>query len=202
MDQRHHEHTERVLTLQAGHQIDPVVGLGVCAEQNLAGENGAAGQLGGVARRRPSVLQRTRGDRTPFRRPGSRDHRAWRPGGSARLLDDDSHDGVHRRVRIVDGLLYTDDGAQCQQVSTRSHAIMVVIGPIRGPNPQEVGPLSSELRPLSTNYEWERLAAGVYRCRLPFLDVTVGGCGARPSPRDRQRHNASKRMRSPAMSAN
>lgn len=27
---------------------------------------------------------------------------------------------------------------------------------------------------LSTNYEWERLAAGVYRCRLPFLDVTVG----------------------------
>lgn len=24
------------------------------------------------------------------------------------------------------------------------------------------------------HYEWERLAEGVYRCRLPFLDVTVG----------------------------
>lgn len=24
------------------------------------------------------------------------------------------------------------------------------------------------------HYDWERLAAGVYRCRLPFLDVTVG----------------------------
>ncbi|MGV1089437.1 MAG: MBL fold metallo-hydrolase, partial [Mycobacterium sp.] len=24
------------------------------------------------------------------------------------------------------------------------------------------------------NYDWEVLSTGVYRCRLPFLDVTVG----------------------------
>jgi len=24
------------------------------------------------------------------------------------------------------------------------------------------------------HYHWESLAAGVHRCRLPFLDVTVG----------------------------
>ena len=24
------------------------------------------------------------------------------------------------------------------------------------------------------NYDWESLASGVHRCRLPFLDVTVG----------------------------
>jgi hypothetical protein len=24
------------------------------------------------------------------------------------------------------------------------------------------------------NHDWQRLAAGVHRCRLPFLDVTVG----------------------------
>lgn len=30
-----------------------------------------------------------------------------------------------------------------------------------------------------TNYRWERVADGVYRCRLPFLDVTVGAVTGR-----------------------
>ena len=38
--------------------------------------------------------------------------------------------------------------------------------------PRPTNPAATTVKPV--NYDWEALADGVYRCRLPFLDVTVG----------------------------
>ena len=37
---------------------------------------------------------------------------------------------------------------------------------------QRTNPVAASV--IAVNYEWEQLADRVYRCRLPFLDVTVG----------------------------